>query len=88
MIVVAGDLSLVGGRDYPRTYQKFRLWFPDEWTFLRCSSRPLAPTRTPSPSVAAEPAQDESDRAQTLVDEEAYVAVETSIVDKECTGRD
>ena len=56
MIVVAGDLSLVGGRDYPRTYQKFRSWFPDEWTCLRCSSRPLAPTRTPSPSSSAAPA--------------------------------
>ena len=38
--------------------------------------------------LAAEPAQDESDLAQTLVDEEADVAVETSIVDKECTVRD
>ena len=43
MMVAAGDLSLVGGRDYPRTYQKFRSWFPDEWTCLRCFSRPLAP---------------------------------------------
>src|SRR5215203_1513107 len=56
VIVVAGDLSLVGGRDYPRTYQKFRSWFPDEWTCLRCSGRPLAPTRTPSPSSSAAPA--------------------------------
>jgi hypothetical protein len=56
VIVVAGDLSLVGGRDYPRTYHKFRSWFPDEWTCLRCSSRPLAPTRTPSPSSSAAPA--------------------------------
>src|SRR4029453_15668980 len=27
---MAGDLRPVGGRDYPRTYQEFRAWFPDE----------------------------------------------------------
>ena len=31
MLAVAGDLRPVGGRDYPRTYQEFRSWFPDEW---------------------------------------------------------
>ena len=29
-MVVAGDRRPVGGRDYPRTYQEFRSWFPDE----------------------------------------------------------
>ena len=33
MVVVADDRRPVGGRDYPRTYQEFRSWFPDE---LRC----------------------------------------------------
>ena len=33
MVVVAEDRRPVGGRDYPRTYQEFRSWFPDE---LRC----------------------------------------------------
>jgi len=31
VLAVAGDLRPVGGRDYPRTYQEFRSWFPDEW---------------------------------------------------------
>jgi ISXO2-like transposase domain/Transposase zinc-ribbon domain len=31
-VVVAGDPRPVGGRDYPRTYQEFRSWFPDEWS--------------------------------------------------------
>jgi hypothetical protein len=29
-VVVADDPRPVGGRDYPRTYQEFRSWFPDE----------------------------------------------------------
>jgi ISXO2-like transposase domain/Transposase zinc-ribbon domain len=29
-VVVADDRRPVGGRDYPRTYQEFRSWFPDE----------------------------------------------------------
>ena len=30
---MVGDPRPVGGRDYPRRYQEFRSWFPDE---LRC----------------------------------------------------
>jgi ribosomal protein L37AE/L43A len=29
-VLVVGDRP-VGGRDYPRTYQEFRSWFPTEW---------------------------------------------------------
>jgi len=38
LLIVAEDRRPVGGRDYPRTYQEFRSWFPDElasgWTAL------------------------------------------------------
>ena len=29
---MADDRRPVGGRAYPRTYQEFRSWFPEEWT--------------------------------------------------------
>jgi hypothetical protein len=32
VVIVAEDRRPVGGRDYPRTYQEFRSWFPDELT--------------------------------------------------------
>ena len=41
--VVAGDARPVGGRDYPRTYQEFRSWFPNEWS----SAEYLAELRWP-----------------------------------------
>jgi hypothetical protein len=32
VVVVVGDRRPVGGLDFPRMYQEFRSWFPDEWS--------------------------------------------------------